>query len=329
MMAAISEGVSIRERTHNAIDSIVRDQFAQTEHHAPPTDVRYFGPQIHNPSASDVYTPFTTPWELGQTDTDGTTTMAQTDAAYDTRHDQYHTDHGVPTTVIPPRGDHAQTMAQRPFYEEFAQESASRRCSIAMQRNWNTTDDYNTIRTQTEDKFVDINFPIDDAIFWQDFGEAGGLSTLNIEWKRVTDPGFPSSNFWGENGISVRDIRQGYIGNCWIMAAMSALAEHPERVQDIMISDDKEEAGIYAMNMYNLGIPFTQIIDDRMPMRSNGQSLFAGVGQDGSFWAMIVEKMFAKWYGNWEHLVGGWMNLAVAALNGSPWVTHVHSNNHD
>lgn len=52
------------------------------------------------------------------------------------------------------------------------------------------------------------------------------------------------------------------------MAAMSALAEHPERVQDIMISDDKEEAGIYAMNMYNLGIPFTQIVDDRMPMTS-------------------------------------------------------------
>ena len=44
---------------------------------------------------------------------------------------------------------------------------------------------------------------------------------------------------------------------------------------------------------------------------------------------MIVEKMFAKWYGNWEHLVGGWMNLAVAALNGSPWVTHIHNNNHD
>lgn len=45
---------------------------------------------------------------------------------------------------------------------------------------------------------------------------------------------------------------------------------------------------------------------------------------------MIVEKMFAKWYGNWEHLVGGWMNLAVAALNGSPWVTHIHTQNtHD
>ena len=165
MMAAISEGVSIRERTHNAIDSIVRDQFAQVEHHNGPTDVRYFGPQMYNPSASDIYTPFTTPWELGQDDGTETTetTMAQT--TYDTRKDGMQPDDGTATTIIPPRGGHAQTMAERPFYEEFAQESATRRCSIAMQRNWNTTDDYNTIRLNTDEKFEDINFPIEDAIF--------------------------------------------------------------------------------------------------------------------------------------------------------------------
>ena len=74
----------------------------------------------------------------------------------------------------------------------------------------------------------------------------------------MSDPEFlPGTTFWGTTGISVRDIRQGYIGNCWIMAAMSALAEHPERVDHIMISEDKEPAGIYAMNMYSLGIPFT------------------------------------------------------------------------
>jgi hypothetical protein len=60
MMATISEGVSIRERTHHAIDAL-----AQQSTHDGPTDVRYFGPQIHNPSQSDVYTPFTTPWDLG------------------------------------------------------------------------------------------------------------------------------------------------------------------------------------------------------------------------------------------------------------------------
>lgn len=102
------------------------------------------------------------------------------------------------------------------------------------------------------------------------------------------------------------------------MAAISALAEHQDRVDKIMISTGLESQGIYAMNFYSLGVPFTQIIDDWIPM--NGSStIFASQGKDGSVWALIVEKMFAKWYGNYEHLVGGWMNLAVAALNGSPW----------
>lgn len=104
-----------------------------------------------------------------------------------------------------------------------------------MVKNWNTTDDYHTIKNQAE-KFTDINFPKEDAIYWADFGEGGDVSNNYMEWKRISDPTFPSTKFWGDKHISVDDIRQGAIGNCWIMAAMSALAEHPERVDKIMIS---------------------------------------------------------------------------------------------
>ena len=122
-----------------------------------------------------------------------------------------------------------------------------------MQRNWNTTDDYLTIRQKTDEKFNDINFPTDDAIAWKDFGESGGLDKTDITWKRISDLTFPKKNFWGENGvnsISVEDIRQGDIDNDWMLAPLSAFAEDPERVDKIMISDDIEPAGIYAMNMY-------------------------------------------------------------------------------
>ena len=153
-------------------------------------------------------------------------------------------------------------------------------------------------------KHTDINFPTEDAIAWKEFGESGYLDTANITWKRISDPTFPSHKFWGDDGtdsISVEDIRQGGIGNCWLMAAISALAEDPARVDKIMISDDIEPAGIYAMNMYSLGIPFTQIIDDWMPMVNN-HTIYGRTGRDGSIWAAVAEKMFAKWYGNYEHL---------------------------
>ena len=54
-------------------------------------------------------------------------------------------------------------------------------------------------------------------------------------------------------------------------------------------------------------------------MGGNGNSFKYGrTGRDGSIWGAVAEKMFAKWYGNYEHLQGGWMHRAVTALNGSP-----------
>jgi hypothetical protein len=39
-----------------------------------------------------------------------------------------------------------------------------------MERNWNTTDDYASIIAGT-DKFEDVNFPVDDALYWPQFNE--------------------------------------------------------------------------------------------------------------------------------------------------------------
>jgi hypothetical protein len=87
-----------------------------------------------------------------------------------------------------------------------------------------------------------------------------------VGWMRVSDSNFPGKTFWGpsneNNEITPQDINQGYIGNCWIMAAISAVAEKKERIDGFMLSDDINPYGIYAMNMYSVGVPFTQIIDD-------------------------------------------------------------------
>jgi len=72
-----------------------------------------------------------------------------------------------------------------------------------------------------------------------------------VSWKRISDSDFYGNHsFFGPNGtadINPQDINQGYIGNCWIMAAISALAETPNRVDDIFISDALSPAGIYAV----------------------------------------------------------------------------------
>ena len=98
------------------------------------------------------------------------------------------------------------------------------------------------------------------------------------------------------------------------------MAEKTGRISNLfpdIMNLDKEENGIYAMTIYSLGVPFTQIVDDRLLMTDYGL-VFSDLGDDGSFWGAIVEKMLAKWWGNYEHTVGGYMDQAVSALNGSP-----------
>jgi len=112
-----------------------------------------------------------------------------------------------------------------------------------MDRNKNSFDDFYAINAGSE-KFTDVNFPTDDGLFWADAGEAGGdMAQLAswIDWKRVSDNSFPAHTFFGPDGkedITPEDIVQGYIGNCWIMAAISAIAEHPNRVENMFVNTE-------------------------------------------------------------------------------------------
>jgi len=46
------------------------------------------------------------------------------------------------------------------------------------------------------------------------------------------------------------------------MAAVSALAEVKGRIDSVILNDDISQAGIYGVNMYALGVPFTEYVDD-------------------------------------------------------------------
>ena len=102
------------------------------------------------------------------------------------------------------------------------------------------------------------------------------------------------------------DIKQGKIGNCWFLAGAAAIAEKPERLKSVFVNSEISNEGIYALNMYALGVPITITIDDRVPLWDGTErTLFADIGKDKSLWAPILEKAFAKLYGSYARLVSG------------------------
>ena len=81
--------------------------------------------------------------------------------------------------------------------------------------------------------------------------------------------------------------------------------------------------------MYTLGVPHTVFVDDWLPLQEdfwNGgfQTFFAHMGDDSALWMPLLEKAFAKYYGNYERIAGGNPMKAVRALNGSPFDSYWH-----
>ena len=102
-------------------------------------------------------------------------------------------------------------------------------------------------------------------------------------------------------GISPDDVIQGGVGNCWFMAAASAVAGvDPGLVKKAFLntSNQLNAAGIYAVDIYTLGVPHTIVVDDYLPRWLNENdtmaNIFANVGADQSIWGPILEKAFAK-----------------------------------
>lgn len=129
-------------------------------------------------------------------------------------------------------------------------------------------------------------------------------SYFTVEWQRA-NTAIPGAKFWGTSGsLSRDDINQGYIGNCWFLAGASAIAEIPGRLEKVFLnhSNDLNDAGIYGVNFYTLGVPHTVIVDDFLPLVPWGDGYdtwFAHIGTDNAMWMPILEKAFAKYHGNY------------------------------
>jgi calpain-15 len=134
------------------------------------------------------------------------------------------------------------------------------------------------------------------------------------------------------HAIHPDSLRQGELGDCWLLAGMAALAEFPEEVEALFISQASPEAspaGRYTVRLYDkklqsvrdievdefvpcINLPPNQYIKDYQHLAH--VPLFAKPVDD--IWPLIVEKAMAKMRGSYESLTGGFEAEAFRALTG-------------
>ena len=58
------------------------------------------------------------------------------------------------------------------------------------------------------------------------------------------------------------------------------------------------------------------LVDDRFPCDANGQPAFAKNATDGVYWAMVIEKAYAKFAGTYQAMQGGTVTQGLEDLTG-------------
>ncbi|MEG4447164.1 C2 family cysteine protease [Microcoleus sp. AT9_B5] len=135
-----------------------------------------------------------------------------------------------------------------------------------------------------------------------------------------------------QSGISYEDVKQGFVGDCYYLASLAAVAQKtPNVIQDMFIDNGD---GTYTVRFFNNGQVDYVTVDRYLPTDKNYGSLpFAKVGGYGNtyqnpaneLWVALAEKAYAQineagWIGQdgtntYKGIEGGWMNFSTAQIS--------------
>ena len=139
-----------------------------------------------------------------------------------------------------------------------------------------------------------------------------------IEWKRITELyNKPIEDFYN---IHPNDIQQGNLGDCYLLSALSALAEFPERVRKLFHTTAVSPEGKYTIELYHNGMKQIYDIDDYFPSIHNTIAFSGPRYEDDiiELWVILLEKVWAKRYGGYFNIELGFTEDVLRDLTGAP-----------
>ena len=169
--------------------------------------------------------------------------------------------------------------------------------------------------------WTDPDFPPHISSLFDPENDEGKIETYKlIQWRRVAEIFKKPAIF--TDGVTPNDIKQGMLGDCYFLSALSSMAENPENIMERFQTRTINKAGIYMMTFYINGVLTPVIVDDFMPTRA-GRLCFAS-SVDNELWVCLLEKAWAKLYGTYARIEGGDPAFAAVHLEGAPAVTTWH-----
>lgn len=143
-----------------------------------------------------------------------------------------------------------------------------------------------------------------------------------IVWRRPVEFALPGETYAlfskdGDKEVEPNDIKQGQLGDCWLMCSLSSIAEFAVLVKSLFLEYSVEH-GIFRVRLCKNGEWVVVTVDDYFPCVPEGGPIYSHA-HGPELWVMVLEKAFAKVHGSYAAIRSGWPYEAMMDLTGAPY----------
>lgn len=117
--------------------------------------------------------------------------------------------------------------------------------------------------------------------------------------------------------VNPNDVQQGKLADCWLLSVLSALVYEPKLIQRLILLKAHNELGLVKLKFWDMSKWVRVAMDDYFPCYPLSDSIFGQV-ENGKMWPLMIEKAFAKKYGGYTKLEGGFSKHAFIDLTNCP-----------
>nr|XP_005005745.1 calpain-10 isoform X3 [Cavia porcellus] len=174
------------------------------------------------------------------------------------------------------------------------------------------------VQEPARELFRDAAFPASESSLFFNLSTPLAQFREDITWRRpqeiCTAPRlFPDNQREGQ-------VKQGLLGDCWFLCACAALQKSRHLLDRVFPPgqpswSDQTYRGLFICRIWQFGHWEEVTIDDRLPCLA-GRLCFSRCQREDVFWLPLLEKVYAKVHGSYEHLWAGQVADALVDLTG-------------
>lgn len=122
-----------------------------------------------------------------------------------------------------------------------------------------------------------------------------------------------------EGEIEPRDLCQGAVGDCWLVAAFACASEFPDLIRHMFLTKEYNPRGLYKIRIFDPQLEkwTVVVVDDRIPCTKGSKTPRFMKPNGNELWAIILEKAYAKHCGSYANLSGGFVLWAWLSMTGN------------